>query len=139
MNIIKNVLLIFIFLLVFIIIGIPGMESNNLINTKLYLFGGIMIFQLLLKSMYKLRYKCKISLKSILSDSIITGMSCVIGYSIFSDLITMENTKNIIIPYIENNTRSKAFVIATIITGFILCTKIIELIIWTKNDECETE
>ena len=138
MNIIKNVLLIFVFLFVSIVIGIPGIETNNLIKSKIYLFGGAMIFQLLLKSMYKLRYKCKTDLKSLINDAIITAVLCVVGFSVFIDLINMENTRNVIIPYLENK-NTQAFIIAAIISVFVLSAKVIEIIITGKKDECESD
>lgn len=138
MNIIKNVLLIFVFLFVSIVIGIPGIETNNLIKSKIYLFGGVMIFQLLLKSMYKLRYRCKTNLKSLINDSIITAILCVVGFSIFVDLINMEGTRDMIVPYLENK-NTQALIISSIISSFVLSAKVVEIIITGKRDECEID
>jgi membrane protease YdiL (CAAX protease family) len=138
MNVLKNILLLFVFIFVSIVIGVPGLEANNLIKSKIYLFGGVMIFQLLLKSMYKLRYKCKTDLKTLINEAIITAILSVVGFSIFIDLINMESTRDMIVPYLENK-NTQSLIIASIISMFVLASKIIEIIITGQRDECEIE
>lgn len=126
------------------IIGVPGLSTDanngdtNLLKGKIYLFGGIMIFQLLLKSMYKLRYRCKADLKSLINEAILTGILAVIGFSIFIDLINMKDTRDMIVPYLGNN-YSQTFVISSIISLFILLAKVVEIIITGKKEECVSE
>lgn len=136
MNVITNTLLIFIFIFVSLIIGVPGIDSDNIIKNKVYLFGGILIFQLLLTSIYKLRYKCKnIDIKKITNESIMVGILSIIGYSIYIDLLNMSSTRYLIMPYLSSK-NSHAFMISTIISIFILCSLIIDLVITGRKDEC---
>ena len=137
MNIITNTLFLFIFIYISLIIGVPGLEQSNLIKNKLYIFGGIFIFQLLLKSIYKLKNRCKnISIKEIIKESFIVSILSVVGYSVYIDLLTMDTTKEHILYYLTNPT-SKCAVISGIISLFILASLIINIIITGKTDECE--
>ena len=137
MNIITNTLFLFIFIYISLIIGVPGLEQSNLIKNKLYIFGGIFIFQLLLKSIYKLKNRCKnISIKEIIKESFIVSILSVVGYSVYIDLLTMDTTKEHILYYLTNPT-SKCAVISGIISLFILASLIINIIITGKIDECE--
>ena len=139
MNIIVNCLLIFIFIFVSIIIGVPGIEPGNLIKNKIFLFGGLTMFELILKSIYKIRNKCNnINLKHIINDSLIIGVFGVIGYSIFIDLLNMESTRNTILPYLKNP-NSHAFVISVIISVFILCCVVLSYIVTNNNEKCNND
>lgn len=138
MNILTNIIFIFIFIFISIIIGVPGIVHNNIIQNKIYLFGGVFIFQLLFKSIYKLRYKCKnIDIKTIINEALMMGILCVIGYSLYIDLLIMENTKQYILNFQgSDNSHTYAFLISIIISLFVLISKIIEIIITGKKDEC---
>ena len=139
MNIILNCLLIFIFIFVSIIIGIPGIESGNIIKNKIYLFGGLTLFQLILKSTYKIRNKChNMDLKNIVNDSLIIGIYGIIGYSIFIDLLNMESTRDTVLPYLKN-ANSHAFLIASIISIFILACVILSYVVTNKNEQCNND
>ena len=138
MNIIINCLLIFIFVFVSIIIGIPGIESDNIIKNKIFLFGGLVLFQLILKSTHKIRNKCNNGdLKSIINQSIMIGIYGVLGYSTFIDMLNMEQTRIVILPYLKN-ANSHAFVIASIISVFILGCIILSYVVTGKKEDCET-
>jgi len=137
MNIITNTLLIFVFIYISLIIGVPGLEHANLIKDKLFLFTGIFIFQLLLKSIYKLRNRCKnIDIKNIIQESFLVAMLSVIGFSIYIDLLNMENTRSYIVSFL-NNRNSHSFIISLVISSFILVSLIFDIIITGKKDECE--
>ena len=129
-------MLIFIFIFVSLIIGVPGINNDNIIKNKIYLFGGVFIYHLLIESIYKLRYKCKnIDIKSIINGSFLIAMLSIIGYSIHIDLLNMSSTRDIIIPYLKSN-NSHAFVISSIVSIFILFSLIVDQIIVGKKDEC---
>jgi len=139
MNIIINCLLIFIFIFVSIIIGIPGIESGNIIKNKIFLFGGLTMFELILKSTYKIRNKCtNVNLKNIINDSLIIAIYGVIGYSIFIDLLNMQSTRDTILPYLKN-TNSHAFVISTIVSVFILCCVVLSYVVTGKSEKCNND
>ncbi len=137
MNIITNTLLLFVFIYISLIIGVPGLEHANLIKDKIFLFCGIFIFQLLLKSIYKMRNKCKnIDIKSIIQESFFVAMLSVIGFSLYIDLLNMENTRPYIVSFI-GNPNSHSFIISSIICSFILTSLVFNIIITGKKDECE--
>jgi hypothetical protein len=136
MNVITNSLLIFIFIFTSLIIGIPGLDNDNIFKNKIYLFAGLFIFQLLLKSIYKLKYKCSnIDIKIIINESIMMGIYSVIGYSLYIDLLNMASTRNYIIPHLDNK-HSQVFIISSIISVFIMICLISSIIITGYKDEC---
>jgi hypothetical protein len=139
MNVITNSVFIFIFVFVSLVIGIPGTEDNNIIKNKIFLFGGLFIFQMMLKFVYKIRYRCTdTNLKFIVNDSLLIGTYGIIGYSLFIDMLNMENTRNIILPYTKN-LNSHALLISTIISVFIMMCIIISYVITGKHDTCENK
>lgn len=137
MNIITNCLLIFIFVFVSIVIGVPGIEKNNIIKNKLFLFGGLFMFQLILKSTYKIRQQChNTNLKTIVNESLMISIYGILGYSTFIDLLNMEKTRENIIPYLDNP-NSHAFIISAIISLFILSCIVISYVVTGKKDNCD--
>lgn len=139
MNVITNSVFIFIFIFMSLVIGIPGGENNNIIKNKIFLFGGLFIFQMMLKFVYKIRYHCtNTNLKSIVNDSLLIGTYGIIGYSLFIDMLNMEYTRNIILPYTKN-LNSHALLISTIVSLFIMMSIITTYVITGKNDTCENK
>ena len=90
-----------------------------------------------MKSIYKLRYKCKnIDIKSIIQESFFVAILSIIGFSIYFDLVTMNYSREFIISFLHNK-NSHAFLIASIISLFILFSLVFETIVTGKKDECE--
>lgn len=139
MNVITNSVFIFIFIFVSLVIGIPGAEDNNIIKNKIFLFGGLFIFQMMLKFVYKIRYHCTdTNLKSIVNDSLLVGTYGIIGYSLFIDMLNMKNTRDMILPYTKNM-NSHALLISAIISLFIMICIITSYVITGKSDTCENK
>ena len=93
---------------------------------------------MILNSTYKIRNKCNnADLKSIVNQSIMIGIYGILGYSTFIDTLNMTYTRDAILPYLKNP-NSHAFVIASIISVFILCCIVLSYVVTGKKDDCET-
>jgi hypothetical protein len=125
MNVLFNLIFLFIYIYISLIIGIPGTGSNIIIN-KLILFIGIFIYQFIIGFMSNI-YK-KHSLKKILKISFSNSLLSIIGYSLYIDLLFM----NFISPKYINNQFTNSAIITIFIISTIATSKIINLII--NND-----
>ena len=142
MNIINNSVFIFIFLIFIFNINFSE-NAENLIKNKAYLFIISSIFQLLIMAIYKIKYNCKSKFKNLFNNSLITGVFIVIGYSIYIDLLNIESTRNILLPYISTNNKFiHSVIISTIISLFFLIGKTLELLVIdnpTRTLDCNKE
>jgi len=105
MNLISKLIILYIFIyLSILIVNKQNNKSNNIIKNKLYLFFGIVIFQFILNLFTEFNKKrnCdkKKKINDLLADSFEVGIISIVGYSIYIDLLLMNSTKNIILPYI---------------------------------------
>jgi hypothetical protein len=92
-----NALLLFIFIIVLITIKVLDISSNNLISNKIYFFCSIFLFQLLVQSIYTLKYtesEQNINIKLLINNALTIAVFAIIGYSIYFDLIDANNKFN---------------------------------------------
>jgi len=135
MNILANILLLFIFIYLSTYIGVPGTSNNSYIRNKIFLFGGVFIFQLVINLIIKLQSDSDTKnedIKYAVRDSVNTGILAIVGYSIYNDLSIMDKTKDKMLRLISNR-HSNSVVISTIITSIIAISKTIELLVETIN------
>lgn len=135
MNILANILLLFIFVYLSTYIGVPGTSKNSYIKNKIFLFGGIFIFQLVINLIIKLSNNDETKsddVKQVVRDSINTGILSVVGYSLYNDLSIMDKTKEKMSNFL-NNRHLNSVVLSSIITSIIGFSKTIELLVQTIN------
>ena len=137
MQILSTTILQFIFIFLSLLIGVPGSDKYNILKNKLLLFCGIFIFQIIIISLNKVNTRCKVRIKDILNDAFFVSLLSIIGYSIYIDLLTMENTKKFIQPYLENN-HMKSLLMSGVIVSFIFLIKLLQ-IIFGGNEECSNK
>lgn len=120
MNTLLKLIIFFIFLFLSILSGIAGKDSNNIIKNKLYLFTGVFIFQFILNLLdeFKKKSRRNLNLNGIISDSIEIAATSVIGYSVYVDLLIMDNTKLTMLHYIGSRSKN-SFSISCIIMFFV--------------------
>ena len=135
MNLLFNILFIFLFIYISLLIGIPGTSNDNLIKNKIYLFGGIFIFQLIINFIKKYKKKCKNNIKHIINDGILVATLSIIGYSLYIDLITMNLTREYF-RKLSNNRQFTSFIISSVICIFIMSIKILQMVIKSEYTEC---
>lgn len=122
--------LLFLFISIFttIILTYSNFPSDyGHIILKFYLFIVIFITQFLIHIIYDYKYKNKIVLERYLIDSIITGLSGIIGYSLYNDILLINiNIHYKLYSYMQSPFKTSA--IQTLITMiFILLIKMIKL------------
>lgn len=135
MNLLANILLLFIFVYLATYIGVPGTSKNSFIKNKVFLFGGIFIFQLVINLIIKLTNDNETkndNVKQVVRDSVNTGILAVVGYSLYNDLSIMDNTKEKMNRFL-NNRHLNSVVLSSIITFIIGFSKTIELLVQTIN------
>ena len=137
MQILSTTILQFIFIFLSLLIGVPGSDKYNILKNKLLLFCGIFIFQIIIISLNKVNTRCKVRIKDILNDAFFVSLLSIIGYSFYIDLLTMENTKKFIQPYLENN-HMKSLLMSGVIVSFIFLIKLLQ-IIFGGNEECSNK
>mgnify|MGYP001196374485 CR=1 FL=1 len=137
MQILATTILQFIFIFISLLIGVPGTDKYNILKNKLILFCGIFIFQIIINSLNKIKTRCQARLQNIINDSFFVSILSIIGYSIYTDLLIMDNTKNLVKPFLENK-HLTAFLISSIIASFIFIIKILQIILGGR-EECSNK
>ena len=123
MNILFNLLFLFVYIFISLIIGVPG-TGNNILKNKLFLFCGIFLYQFIVEFMVKFSKNESIVFNNILKKSLYNAGISIFGYSIYIDLITMKYLTKI------DNTFTKSAVISCIIILSIGLSKVFEIIIF---------
>ena len=141
MNLFLN--LFFIFLLVFALFGLLLRTTDkshtklcgNFIVNKFILFIFIFCFQFLMILISKALKKCKIVMSDLISDSLQTSITTVLGYSIILDLYFMKSTR-----FIPEKTilgkRMGNFYLSFFIVLFVAMIKMVTLIFSYQQTDC---
>ena len=135
MNLLINIITTAIYIIVTLYFNLPNINNDLYLLHKLYLFVSLVFFQILFNLIYKLANECKIKITDVIKNSIYTAIYCIIGYSIYVDLNSMEVTKT----FIENNINDKAIYvfISVIIVTFMTIVKLVEILLTNSiTDVC---
>ena len=135
MNILFNIILIYFFLFVAFVVGVPGTNKYNIIQNKLILFIGIFLLQFILLIINKISNNCKVQFKKLAHHSLYNSLISVIAYSIYIDLITMNTTKD----YMSNIIDSKYLrsgLLSAIISISLFVNNFFRIIIGSDSYKC---
>lgn len=127
MNIFIDLVFLFIYLYTILFFELPNVETDNYIHHKFFLFIALFVFTFVTQIISKIRNNCRIDQLDIMNHSIHVATIGIIGYSVYTDLNTMEWSKD----YINNMITSKYslfLMIAVIMVLFISTIKIIRLL-----------
>lgn len=127
---------IFAFVIMLFALKMPSIEDDNYIRHKLFIFTGIFMFDFMLQTVKKLRSKCNIKTETILFNSLKTAMFGIIGYSLYTDLIHMEDTKDYF-NLLEYSFSKKIVLVTIMIVAFITLMKVLEIVLLSKYSDCE--
>ena len=131
------IILQFIFIYLALLIGVPGTDEFNILKNKIILFCGIFIFQILIKSISKVKNNgCRTTIKKLLFDSFFISLLSIIGYSLYIDFSIMDYTKETFSNF-KKNLYINSLVISGIISIFVFIIKIIESIFINSNEICD--
>ena len=136
MQILLNLILQLFFIYFALLIGIPGTSGDNMLKNKLVLFIGIAIFQLFIKSIMKIKFRCKFKTKNIINESLFIGLLSVIGYSLYLDLSLMNYSRNLF-NNLNSNKYLYPFIVTSIINIFILFIFLFQIIFNIQIDKCD--
>ena len=87
MHFIVNIFFIALFMFASFYMKYPDLYTQNFIRHKIIIFFLLFCFQYILDIIFKIKNKCRIYPGNIAIDSLIVGLSAVIGYTIFNDLL----------------------------------------------------
>ena len=134
-----NVLIIFVFLIIYIYFNIININDDNILKNKLFLFIGLFICQVIILSINKIKNKCtNITINDIIKDGSLTSLYGIIAYELYYDLINIEQINNSIGTLLNNNNIKISFMtfVISILIGFF---KLCEFIINYKNEDCSLD
>ena len=136
MNILSTFVLQFFFIYLSLIIGIPGIDKNNILKNKIILFIGIFIFQIMINSITKIKEDCKVSLNKLLIDAFFVSLVSIIGYSFYVDIVIMDPTNNFIKSLFANK-QTNALLISAIISLFVFIIRFFQRLFSEDIIKCE--
>jgi ABC-type Mn2+/Zn2+ transport system permease subunit len=117
--------------------GLPNIKNKNYPIHKLLIFCNIFIFYYVIQIIKKIKKKCDIDLYLISQNSLMMGIYCILGYSLYVDFIYWDKTKNMFGDIKTVDITKRYLIVATIITLFVLFIKLSELIFNQKQNDCD--
>lgn len=128
MNVITDMLFLFIVLLILFYFNIPNIENDNFIFHKLIIFVIIFIFSYLTNLIKKLNDKeSKVTNVDLIYKSFEMSIGGIVGYSLFIDLMIMESTQNIVNNLIQSRL-SLQVTVSFVVTMFITMIKVVKML-----------
>ena len=106
MNPFLNLFLLFLYVIA-VFYFVVDVNNKQYLRDKLVIFLAMFFFQFLLSLISKITNKCKIEIWDIVNESLRVAFIGVIGYSVYTDLTIMENTKKTFAPTPLNKNNSK--------------------------------
>ena len=139
MNIFTDILFLFLFILALFYFRLPNVLNNNYIIHKIYIFIAVFGFYYIMQMIKKVKSRCSIEPYNIVQKSFITALLCVIGYSIYTDLLINESTKDYFedISLPELNINKRLVIITLIVVSFVMIMELGGVLFKTNSDECE--
>jgi hypothetical protein len=97
MNILLDMIMLFVFLTIVLLIRIPDLTSNNYLLQQFYIYFIITIYYVVQKIVEaKFIKQEEFEIKQIIKDSLKNAVPCLFGYVLFTDLRIMDGTKDFI-------------------------------------------
>ena len=86
MNIFIKLIILFVFVFALLMFNIPGLNPTDFIKFKIYLFFGIVLFEVCVSISEKIYHKKIIDIVPILKQAVQIGLVSIVAYSIYTDL-----------------------------------------------------
>lgn len=137
MNIFTDVLFLFVYIMTLLYFRIPDVANNSYLTHKFYLFLSIFGYYYVIQMIKKVKNKCKIEPYDILKDSINMSLFCVLGYSIYVDMVHMDQTKSYFGDITTVDINKRFIVIALIMTIFVTVLQLVKMMFKVVPDECD--
>ena len=105
-----------------LLLNFPKIRYDNFIMTKLYVFAGVFIFEVIIGIIRKIYNKCVVDLGQICKESLQTALFAAIAYSVYTDLVLMSS------PYVSkyNTETSERLARTVLITAFAMLSYLLD-------------
>jgi len=90
MNIFTDLLFLFVYIFTLLYFQMPNVANNNYLTHKFYLFISIFGFYYIIQLIKRIRNGCSVDPYIILQQSLNMALFCVLGYSLYVDLLYMD-------------------------------------------------
>lgn len=116
MYILIHFIILAIYVYVLLLLNFPKIRYDDFIMTKLYVFGGVFMFELIIGIVRKIYNRCVIDLGQIAKESLQSALFAAIAYSVYTDLVLTSN------PYVSkyNTEMSERLARTVLITAFVM-------------------
>ena len=134
MNAFTKISILYVFIMILLFAKFINITDEEYIKHKIMIFIVITIGSMSIDLISKVANGCPINLRNIFADSIRDSLYCILGYSIYLDLITMKGTRDLL-----GWTAFSKFgliMVGLIIISFLVITRMIELL-YVENITCK--
>lgn len=128
MNLFTDILFLTVYLLTMFFFELPNIKNKNYIIHKLFIFISIFVYYSIVQLIKNIKNKNDINLYSMLNDSFTMGLYCVLGYSLYIDLIYWDCTKSMFGDIKEINITKRYTVVSLIIVFFVTVIQLTKLL-----------
>lgn len=136
MNIFSDILFLFVYIVTLMYFEMPNVNNNDYPIHKLYLFISIFGYYFVTQLIKKIKNDCHVDPYAITQDSLMMGLLCVLGYSIYVDLIYWDYTRQSL-AFVKKDTGIIKFaVIALVIITFVTSIQLSKILFNGMDDEC---
>lgn len=115
MHIFIHIVILFIYVYVLLLLNIPQIALDDNIKFKLYIFGGIFLFEFIVNLIITVYKKCIVDIGRIVKNSLYTALVATVAYSVYNDLVW--TSSSLIMD--QTNKHVRNMTITVIITAFI--------------------
>lgn len=137
MNIFTDILFLFVYLFALLYFKIPDVANNNYLIHKFFLFIAIFGYYYVIHIIKKIKYGCKIDPYQILTESLNMSLFCILGYSIYVDMMYMDSTKSYFGDITQVNLNKRFLAISIIMTGFVTLVHLVKTLFKSDGKYCE--
>ena len=136
MNIFTDLLFLFVYIFTLLYFQLPDVTNNNYLTHKFYLFVAIFGFYYIIQLIKKIKNGCPIDPYAILLQSLNMSLFCVLGYSIYVDLLYMDWSQNYFGDIVVVNHTKRFITISLIIVTFVALIQLVGMLFKTSTNEC---
>lgn len=137
MNIFTDVLFLFVYIMTLLYFRIPDIANNNYLTHKFYLFISIFGYYYVIQMIKKVKNKCPIEPYDLLKESINMSLFCLLGYSIYVDMMYMDQTKGYFGDITTVDINKRFVVVSLIMVLFVTVVQLIKMMFKNSPDECD--
>lgn len=136
MNIFTDVLFLFVYIMTLLYFKLPDVSDNNYLVHKFYIFVGVFGFYYVIQMIKKIKNNCRVDPYVILQQSLNMALYCVIGYSVYVDLMYMDWSQSYIQSIDISNSNKKYLMISITVIIFVTLIQLMGMLFKVEKDDC---